>query len=201
MDYASNLRTCVPIQPIVLAAGNSVRFGSNKLLFDIQGKPMVRHIIDALHHVPDWLTDAERTAWLPPIVVVQHDEVVQLLQHAAVQITWNHRSAQGISTSIACGVQCANPQSHLLFCTADQPYLTAQTIADFVHGYWQSGCPLACVCHDTRTGNPAIFAPQYRADLLALTGDTGGKSILKRNLTHVYLHQTEAAQLWDLDVR
>lgn len=189
------------LQPIVLAAGNSVRFGSNKLLFPFQGKPLVRHIIDALHHVPAYLTDAEQAAWLPPIVVVQHGEVAQLLAQAAVQITWNQHSAQGISTSIACGVAQANPQAHLLFCTADQPYLTAQTIADFAHGYWQSGCPLACVCHDTRTGNPAIFAPQYRADLLALTGDVGGKGILKRNLAHTYLHQTEEAQLWDVDRR
>ena len=33
---------------IMLAAGNSRRFGSNKLLYEIEGKPMYRHILEKL---------------------------------------------------------------------------------------------------------------------------------------------------------
>ena len=33
---------------IMLAAGNSRRFGSNKLLYEIEGKPMYRHILENL---------------------------------------------------------------------------------------------------------------------------------------------------------
>ena len=36
---------------IMLAAGNSRRFGSNKLLYEIQGKPMFCYILDTLYDV------------------------------------------------------------------------------------------------------------------------------------------------------
>ena len=36
---------------IMLAAGNSRRFGSNKLLYTIEGEPMYRHILSELMRV------------------------------------------------------------------------------------------------------------------------------------------------------
>ena len=40
---------------IMLAAGNSRRFGSNKLLYEIEGKPMYRHILEKLMIVQNGL--------------------------------------------------------------------------------------------------------------------------------------------------
>ena len=40
------------VTAIVLAAGTSSRMGSNKLLADIGGKPMVRHTVAALQRPP-----------------------------------------------------------------------------------------------------------------------------------------------------
>ena len=36
------------IHIIYMAAGNSRRFGSNKLLYELDGKPMNRHLLDHL---------------------------------------------------------------------------------------------------------------------------------------------------------
>ena len=44
---------------IMLAAGNSRRFGSNKLLYEIEGKPMYRHILEKLIIVAEWLEETE----------------------------------------------------------------------------------------------------------------------------------------------
>ena len=44
---------------IMLAAGNSRRFGSNKLLYEIDGKPMYRHILEKLMIVAEWLEETE----------------------------------------------------------------------------------------------------------------------------------------------
>ncbi len=44
---------------IMLAAGNSRRFGSNKLLYEIEGKPMYRHILEKLLIVAEWLEETE----------------------------------------------------------------------------------------------------------------------------------------------
>ena len=44
---------------IMLAAGNSRRFGSNKLLYEIDGKPMYRHILEKLMIVAEQLEETE----------------------------------------------------------------------------------------------------------------------------------------------
>ena len=44
---------------IMLAAGNSRRFGSNKLLYEIEGKPMYRHILEKLMIVAEQLEETE----------------------------------------------------------------------------------------------------------------------------------------------
>ena len=44
---------------IMLAAGNSRRFGSNKLLYEIDGKPMYRYILEKLMVVAEQLEETE----------------------------------------------------------------------------------------------------------------------------------------------
>ena len=52
-------RKIMKIALIMLAAGNSRRFGSNKLLYEIEGKPMYRHILEKLMIVAEWLEETE----------------------------------------------------------------------------------------------------------------------------------------------
>lgn len=41
------------IHIIYMAAGNSRRFGSNKLLYELDGKPMYRHLLERLIEIKD----------------------------------------------------------------------------------------------------------------------------------------------------
>ena len=41
------------IHIIYMAAGNSRRFGSNKLFYELDGKPMYRHLLDHLIEIKD----------------------------------------------------------------------------------------------------------------------------------------------------
>ena len=52
---------------IMLAAGNSRRFGSNKLLYEIDGKPMYQHILEKLMTVANTLESIT--------VVTQYEEI------------------------------------------------------------------------------------------------------------------------------
>ena len=38
---------------VMLAAGNSRRFGSNKLFYELDGKPMYRHLLERLIEIKD----------------------------------------------------------------------------------------------------------------------------------------------------
>ena len=54
------------IAMIMLAAGNSRRFGGNKLLYEVDGMPMYRHILDLLMRSEERRVGKEcRSRWGP----------------------------------------------------------------------------------------------------------------------------------------
>ena len=56
-------------------------------------------------------------------------------------------------------------------------------------------------CGD-REGNPNVFGRRYREELLALSGDRGGRGILKRHAGQVsWLEVSDERELTDLDTR
>ena len=63
------------IQAIYMAAGNSRRFGSNKLLFPWKGKTMYRHGLDLLLELKK-----EMKEQLSVIVVTQYPEILEEVQ-------------------------------------------------------------------------------------------------------------------------
>ena len=71
------------IQAIYMAAGNSRRFGSNKLLFPWKGKTMYRHGLDLLLELKK-----EMKEQLSVIVVTQYPENRLFFAKRAI---WEHR--------------------------------------------------------------------------------------------------------------
>lgn len=72
---------------IMLAAGNSRRFGSNKLLYEIDGKPMYQHILEKLMTVantPESIT-----------VVTQYEEIEQKARTLGTKVYINPHPDEG----------------------------------------------------------------------------------------------------------
>lgn len=189
---------------ILLASGNSRRFGANKLLQNIDGKPMYRHISDAV----DSLT-------LPflseKLVVTQYPEIGTELRSKGYQVIYNQQSILGISHSIqlalnrltscrenetSLGVMPKAQISGYCFAVCDQPYLTARTLHRLLEGWNRSGKGLGCLAYGSELGNPGIFSGRYLDELMDLQGDTGGKSVIKRHLEDLYVCQ--ANNEWEL---
>lgn len=52
------------IHIIYMAAGNSRRFGSNKLFYELDGKPMYRHLLDRFVEIKIDIINQNQTARL-----------------------------------------------------------------------------------------------------------------------------------------
>lgn len=184
---------------IVLAAGNSLRFGANKLLHPLDGKQMYLHILELLARL-------QKEGWLEQVVVVsQYDEIFRQLEKnfpkfASVR---NQTPETGISGSIRLGLhrlcQLHKESKACLFTVADQPYLTVSSIEKMLCMWRQYPHGILAACADGNMGNPVIFENKYYASLHQLTGDTGGKAIVSKHLEDTRLCEIPAAQLRDLD--
>jgi molybdenum cofactor cytidylyltransferase len=196
---------------ILLAAGNSVRFGGNKLLSVYHGKRMYRHIVDQVEKLaPE--TFAEK------IVVSQYREILKDLVEKGYTAVENPAPEQGISHSIHLGLGVVHSLREaenesdaasagretvvdaVCFAVCDQPDLKAETLAGFIAEWEKSGKTIGCLSHDGIAGNPVIFDVRYTDELCALTGDVGGKRVLRAHPEEVYYHEiTDGAELVDID--
>ena len=123
------------ISLILLAAGDSRRFGSNKLLYELHGKPMYRYSVDEVAKL-------DTTVFAEKIVVSQYDEILDTLSREGYLTVRNTESYLGISHSIQLGL-AASEEEAWCFLVADQPYLKAETLERFVEAFqkrWEELC-------------------------------------------------------------
>jgi molybdenum cofactor cytidylyltransferase len=180
------------IAAVVLAAGNSSRMGSNKLVAELGGKPLVRIVVD----------NVLRSRVDPVLVVTgKHaEEVERVVPRNAVTIVRNPYFNSGMSSSIRAGVR-ALPKSAdgALIVPGDMPAISSSLIDRMVAAFLteQSIC---AACYKSVRGHPVLFARRYFPDLQALAGDTGAKSIIAANERCTFdIEATDDGPLIDID--
>lgn len=162
------------IAAIIVAAGRSSRFAEgNKLLADFKGGPIIRHVMAAVEASP-----------INAIVLVtagDGDAVLTAAGKGRWQAIKNPRALEGLSTSIQCGL-AALPQDidGAMIVLADMPAVTPDLIEQLCATFKaHNGEKIVFPQTDGgRQGNPVLWPRTFFAELMHLTGDTGGKAVL-----------------------
>ena len=180
------------ISVIVMAAGLSRRFGSNKLLAPFHGRPVV-----------EWVFEALKTSGCAPelVTVVWHDpDVKAMAENYGFKTCFNPCPEEGQSVSIRVGLTEARVTGAYLFLTADQPLLKAATLSGMLKAYPLGKGRIMMAAFRGNAGNPVIFDRRYRAALMNLKGDTGGKQILQGHPEEILYYEVECSEeLMDID--
>lgn len=166
---------------VVLAAGASRRMGRPKQLLPFQGTTLVRHAVGRA-------LDSD----CRPVVVVlgcRWREIARDLQGLAIEIALNPDWQRGMSTSIRTGLedlqQRSAPPSAIIFMTCDQPAVNGELLDRLADLHLRQGAELAACRYKGSLAVPALFGASFYAQLTALQGDEGARSILRRNGSHV----------------
>lgn len=160
---------------ILLAAGSARRFGSNKLLRPLNGKPLYAHGLAAL-------LEAAKTRPAADVTVVSRTpEILAAARTAGARAVESPLSEQGLSFTIKAALDSLEPlaeSDYLLFAVADQPYLTAASVAALLE---KAAPPTlgATLCFGDKVGSPTLFSALLAKDLRALEGDSGGRAVLR----------------------
>lgn len=178
---------------IVLAAGTGRRYGSNKLLANIQGRPLYEHMIEKLDGLKAF----------PRFLVTGYKEIQETAKAAGIFVTDNQEPELGIAHSLKLGLEAClktNPQIRgVLFSVCDQPNLKLTTMLALVRTAMHNPGKIVCSAHEGIPGNPVLWDRKFFGELLELEGDRGGKRILECHRDQSVMVETDAEELKDID--
>lgn len=161
---------------IVLAAGLSRRMGSNKLLADLGGRPLVAHVVAAI----------AAAEWPRPIVVTGHDAapIENALSGHAASFVHAEDHAVGLSRSIAAGVsKIPDDWGAVAICLGDMPLIRPATLRGLAEHARHDA--IVVPAYAGRRGNPVLWGRRYFGSLRSLDGDAGGRGLFTRYATNV----------------
>src|SRR4051794_21326229 len=161
------------IAALLLAAGRSMRMGGpNKLLEPIDGTPMVARTAQRL------LSSRAR-----PVVAVlgnQADSIDRAFGKLPVQRVRNPAFAEGLSTSLKCGlVALPNDIDGVVVCLGDMPLITGRDIDRLTAAFNPlEGRAIIVPTRRGKRGNPVLWARRFFAEMAELAGDVGAKHLI-----------------------
>jgi len=168
------------ISAVILAAGESRRFGSTKQVTEINGKPMLQAVLDV----------AVRTGFYRILLVLgaNSNEILKAMTiHNGIEVLINSRWKEGQSTSVRAGVEALKEDSDaIVFLLGDQPFISQALIQDEMMEYQQTDAEIVFPTFDGEQGNPVLFSKECYQDLMQLMGDRGGKSIIHTKRVHSF---------------
>ena len=181
---------------IILAAGQSKRMGSNKLLIQIDKKPLIRVIVDAVIN--------SRVDKVIVVTGYQEKSVMNALHGMNLDFVFNEDYNKGMSSSIKAGLDYVpDGFDGVLICLGDMPLLKSKHINDLINPFYpNANRSIGVPVYYGKRGNPVLWSNKYLKDFTNLSGDIGAKDLIKKHYSNVYeVEFYDDAVLVDLDVK
>lgn len=157
------------VDAIIMASGLSTRMGQNKLLLPLGNSTVLGQLLRTFPY-----------SCFERVTLVYHDQdVAKECEQYPLTLCHNSTPERGKSQTIACGIGASSPENGLLFMVADQPLLTAATIHQLVNTFCLHHQNIILPEIDSAPANPVIFPASLREELLSLTGDSGGREVIR----------------------
>ena len=145
---------------IVLAGGKSTRMGTNKLLLDFKGHPLLWHTIQSV------------APFVNRVIVVtgRYDqEIRDALKDLKVTFVYNKDYELGMFSSVLTGVK--ETKEDFLVIPGDCPFVSPDTIKKILNGKGEIRYPKY---HDEE-GHPLYISKKYKSELLSMSLDSNLK--------------------------
>lgn len=168
---------------VIMASGLGKRFGRNKLMAELKGKPLIQYALDATEGI------FERR-----VVVTRHKEVEELCRRQGVPVVFHslpYRSdtvrlgleslgagtdagKSGTEAEIKIAPPAENGLEGCMFCPGDQPMLGRETVASLALCAASGKNTIWRAAWNGQEGSPVLFPAWVFPELLALPEGKGG---------------------------
>ena len=173
------------ISAVVMGSGKSERFGKNKLLERIDGVPIIEILLRKLEELP----------FKNIFVTYKDKEIFEICRKYKVIPLENKKYFLGQSESIKLGAENIKDEN-IMFFTGDMPFLKEETIFKIISEF-DGRITIPAV--NGKRCSPVIFPNRYKEELLSLSGDVGGREIIKKENNLNFIEFFDKKQFMDID--
>jgi len=173
------------ITAVILAAGASKRFGRNKLLEMINGKPMIR-----------WVVESALNSMVDEVIVVlgfEAERVAETIKDLPCKIVVNENYKEGMSSSVKCGLRnTMNKSMAILVIPGDCPLIRSEDMNKVINRYLESRKPIVIATHKGKRGHPILISREIFEEVLRISEEGMGlKEVIKKHEGEIAYAETE----------
>ena len=182
------------IAGVVLAAGTSTRMGRNKLFLELEGKPLVRHVVERV----------AGAGFVPVLVVLGHeaDLVQRPLEGITYQPVMNPDYERGVNSSLRAGIRAAadSGADAAVVVLADMPFVTTEMMTALIDRYRRGDAPLVVSDYGGVNAPPILYDRSLFGELAVSEGQGCGKHVVKKHRHEAEFVSWPVEALADLDL-
>ena len=158
---------------VIMASGMARRFGSNKLLHDFLGEPVMNRILRTMSAAP----------LAAKVVVTRHQEIKDLCDEQNIPVVLHDMPLQ--SDTVALGVnallEMCPDMTGCMFAASDQPCLSIESVTALCEAFQAAPEQIWRMSWQGTVGNPVVFPAFTFQELLNLPPDKGGGVVIKKH--------------------
>jgi molybdenum cofactor cytidylyltransferase len=182
------------IWAVILAAGESRRMGTQKLLLPFGDATVIESVVlTAL---------ASRVDRVLAVLGADRDAVRQKLEPLGIDFVINENFVKGMLSSVQAGFAALPPAAEAaVVMLSDQPFLPAGVVDAVVEAFRRSGKGIVVPAFQGRRGHPVLIGLKYRDEVLALDPTDGLRRLMRAHPDDIFEAAVEDANiLRDMDV-
>ncbi len=183
------------IAGIILAAGEGKRINKHKLTLPLGSKTII-----------DWVLEAATKSRLYKIILVTKPdahEIVEIGNKYGIVIVSNPDYEEGMSTSIKRALLELDRYENIDgFCVllGDQPFINPNIINQLIKVFHKGTKEIIVPYYQAKDGNPVLFDIAWKEDFMRISGDMGGRLLIKIYPDKVRrIEMKDNAVLFDID--
>lgn len=174
---------------IVMASGMGTRFGGNKLMAELAGKPLIGHVLDAVESKFD-----------QSVVVTRHKDVARYCEGRSVRVVLHEQPQR--NDTVRLGMDVLTDCDFVTFFQGDQPLIKPESITALLHAAEANPQCIWRVCHEGTPGAPMLFPAWAFSELLNLPEGKGGGFLAKNYPERVRTVPVQGEfELFDVDTQ
>jgi len=182
------------IYGVILAAGEGKRMGKVKLTLPLGNKKLI-----------EWVLEAAKLTPLDKYFLVvrpEDKEIIKTGEKWGAEIVLNPDFHKGMSTSIKKALLKINTQEAegFFLILGDQPLITSTILNKLIKSFSSGKGEIVVPYFKDKRGNPVLFDICWKDELMAVTGDVGGRVLIKAHPEKIKrINISDKAILFDID--